>query len=156
MWQYLICIIETKSIPEKIYGNSRMVYFAEINLVPSSYLMLQHIGRVATRKLVPRNFLRYLHTILIMGGEGLVSEFMRGIAGSWNFWRIANSVLNKGKSKVNLLYFFYSAVQRCCLLHHIKQNCLLKTFLRTLTSMTQVSLYLFSFPNLTWNCIIFL
>ena len=34
--------------------------------------------------------------------------------------------------------------QRCCLLHLIKQNCLLKTFLRTLILTTWVSLYLFS------------
>ena len=44
--------------------------------------------------------------------------------------------------KVNLLYLLYSMVQTCCLLHLIKQNCLLKTFLRTLVLMTQVSLYL--------------
>ena len=33
--------------------------------------------------------------------------------------------------------------KRCCLLHLIKQNCLLKTFLRTPILMTRVSLYLF-------------
>ena len=60
--------------------------------------------------------------------------------GSKDFWRIANSVLNKGK----LLYLLYSTAQRCCLLHLIKQNCLLKTFLGTLILMTRVSLYLFS------------
>ena len=41
--------------------------------------MLQYIGKVATPKLVPRNCLRYLQTNLIMGEEGLVSEFMWGI-----------------------------------------------------------------------------
>ena len=30
-------------------------------------------------------------------------------------------------TKVNLLYLLYSATRRCCLLHLIKQNCLLKT-----------------------------
>ena len=44
--------------------------------------------------------------------------------GSRDFWRIANSVL-----KVNLLYLLYSTSRRCCLLHLIKQNCLLKIFL---------------------------
>ena len=34
-------------------------------------------------------------------------------------------------------------VQRCCLPHLIKQNCFLKTFLRNLFLMTQVSLYAF-------------
>ena len=32
-------------------------------------------------------------------------------------------------TKVNLLYLIYSTTQRCCLLHMIKQNCLLKIFL---------------------------
>ena len=32
-------------------------------------------------------------------------------------------------TKVNLLYLLYSTVQRCCLLHLIKKNCLLKMFL---------------------------
>ena len=43
-------------------------------------------------------------------------------------------------AKVNLLYLLYSATGRCWLLHLIKQNYLLKTFLRTLTLMTQVFL----------------
>ena len=41
--------------------------------------------------------------------------------GSRDFWRIAFS------TKVNLLYLLYSMTQRCCLLHLIKQNFLLKT-----------------------------
>ena len=68
--------METKSVPGNISENSGMVHLAEINQAPSPYSMLQHIGRVATPKLVPRNCLRYLKTILIMGGGGLVSEFM--------------------------------------------------------------------------------
>ena len=46
-------------------------------------------------------------------------------------------------TKVNLLYLLYSMARRCCLLDLIKQNCLLKTFLRTLILNTQVSLSLF-------------
>ena len=56
-----------------------MVHFEDINQAPSPYSMLQDFGRVATPKLVLRNCLRYLQTTLIMGGGGLVSEFMRGI-----------------------------------------------------------------------------
>ena len=56
-------------------------------------------------------------------------------------------------TKVNLLYLTCSMAQRCCLLHLINQNCLLKTFLRTQFSMTQVSLCLFSLLELIWNCI---
>ena len=47
-------------------------------------------------------------------------------------------------TKVNLLYLLYSTDRRCCLLHLIKQNYLLKTFPRTLILMTLVFLYLFS------------
>ena len=39
-------------------------------------------------------------------------------------------------TKLNLLYLLYSMDRRCCLLHLIKQNYLLKTFLRTLILMT--------------------
>ena len=53
--------------------------FAEINQAPPPYSMLQYIGRLANPELVPRNYLRYLQTTLIMGAAGLVSEFMRGI-----------------------------------------------------------------------------
>ena len=59
-------------------------------------------------------------------------------------------------TKANLLYLLYSTAQRCSLLHLIRQNCLLKTFLRTLIQITQVSLYLLSLLQLVWNCIIFL
>ena len=56
-------------------------------------------------------------------------------------------------TKVNLLYLFYSMDWRCCLLHLIKQNYLLKTFVRTLILMTLVSLCLFSLLELIWNYI---
>ena len=54
-------------------------------------------------------------------------------------------------TKVNLLYLLSSTDRRCCLLHLIKQNYLLKTFPRTLDDcllMTLVSLYLFSLLEL--------
>ena len=41
-------MIKTKSIPEKIYGNSGMVHFPEINQALSPYPMLQHIGNTET------------------------------------------------------------------------------------------------------------
>ena len=59
-----------------------MVHFAEINQAPPPYSMLQYIGRGAIPKLVPRNFLRYLQTTLIMLGGELVSEFMCSIVGT--------------------------------------------------------------------------
>ena len=72
--------------------------------------------------------------------------------GSRDFWQIENSILSKAKSAIPPLF----NSPRYCLLHMIKQNRLLKTFLRTLILMTQVSLYLFSLLQLIWNCIIFL
>ena len=59
-----------------------MVHFAEINQAPPPNSMLQHIGRGAIPKLVPRNFLRYLQTTLIMLRGGLVSEFIYSIVGT--------------------------------------------------------------------------
>ena len=53
-----------------------MVHFAELNETPFPLSMLQHFGRVATPKLVPRTSLRYLQATMIMRGGGLVSEFM--------------------------------------------------------------------------------
>ena len=50
-----------------------MFQFPEINQAPSPYSMLQHIGRVATLKLVPRNEILANN---ITGGGGLVSELM--------------------------------------------------------------------------------
>ena len=44
--------------------------FVEINQVPSPCSILQHIGKVATPKRVPRHCLRYLQTTLMMGGRG--------------------------------------------------------------------------------------
>ena len=72
--------------------------------------------------------------------------------GSWDFWRMAIVF----STKVNLLYLLYSTTWKCCLLLLIKQNCLLKTFLRTLIFMTWISLYLFSLLELILNYIIFL
>ena len=59
-------------------------------------------------------------------------------------------------TKVNLLYLLYSTVRRCCLLHLIKQNCLLQTFSRTLILMTWVFLCLFFLLELIRNYTIFL
>ena len=47
-------------------------------------------------------------------------------------------------TKVNLQYLLFSIGLRCCLLHLIKQNCLLKTFLRTLHDPELISLPVFS------------
>ena len=65
-------------MPGKTYGNPEVVNFAEINQAPSPYSMLQHIGRVPTPKLVPRNCPRYLQTTLIIR-EGDWSQNLREV-----------------------------------------------------------------------------
>ena len=63
-----------------------------------------------------------------------------------DFWRIANSVLSKGKSAIPPLF---SRPEVLSLIEHlIEQNYFIKTFLRTLIMMTQVALYLFSLLKL--------
>ena len=62
--------------------------------------------------------------------------------------RTSGELLIVFSTKLNLLYFLYSTARRYCLLHLIKQHFLLKTFLRILILMTQVSLYLFSLLQL--------
>ena len=59
------------------------------------------------------------------------------------FWRIPNSVLNKGKSAVPPLFNDLEVLSSAS-----DKAKLLKTFLRTLILMTQVSLYLLSRTNL--------
>ena len=59
-------------------------------------------------------------------------------------------------TKLNLLYLLCSTAWKWCLLHVIKQNCLLKRFLKTLILIICVSLYLFSLLELIWNSKIFL
>ena len=61
---------------------------------------------------------------------------------------------NQFRPNISLHYNKHMA--RCCLLYLIKQNCFLKTLLRILIIMTQVSLYMLSLLKLIWNCIIFM
>ena len=61
--------------------------------------------------------------------------------GSWDFWRIANSVLNKVKSAMRPLFNGPKVLSSA-------SDYLRKTFLRTLILMTQVSLCLFSLLEL--------
>ena len=54
----------------------------------------------------------------------------------WPSLMTSGELLLVFSTNVNLLYLFYWTTQRCCLLHLIKQNCLLKIFLWTLILMT--------------------
>ena len=59
--------------------------------------------------------------------------------GSWDFWRIANNVLNKGKSAIPPLFNGPEVLS----FTFDKAKLFAKIFLRTLILMTLVSLYLF-------------
>ena len=50
-------------------------------------------------------------------------------------------------AKVNLPYRLYSTVWKCCILHLIKENCLLKTFLKT--NLDDLGISLPVFPSRT-------
>ena len=63
--------------------------------------------------------------------------------GSWTFGELP-VVFSR---KLNLLYFLYSAIQKCFPVHLIKQNYLIKTLLRTLILMTGI--FLTVFPSRT-------
>ena len=74
--------------------------------------------------------------------------------GSQDFWRITNSVFNKGKSDVP------SQINSPEILSSVsyKAKLFAKNFSKNSNLMTQASLYLLLFPflELIWNCIIFL
>ena len=65
--------------------------------------------------------------------------------GYCNIWQITNSVINKGKSPIRPLF---SNSEGLSSPSDKGQSCLLKSFLRTLTLMDQVSLYLLSLLEL--------
>ena len=67
--------------------------------------------------------------------------------GSWDFWRIANSILNKGKSAIHPLFNSLEVLSSAS----FKAKLFAETFLRTFILMTWVSLYLFSLLELVWN-----
>ena len=95
-----------------------------------------------------RQTINYCKMVLEAAKLAYVNEVKESIAsqkfGLHDFWQIANSILNKGKSAISL----YSMTLRCCPLRQIKQNCLLKTFPRTLFLTIQVSLDLVSLLEL--------
>ena len=67
---------------------------------------------------------RVLETAKLLYANKTIDSITSHKLGSRNFWRIANSVLNKGKSATPPLF----NGPNCCLLHLIKQNCLWKIF----------------------------
>ena len=74
---------------------------------------------------------------MLLTQESITSQKL----GSQDFSRIANSVFNKGKSAIPPLF---NGPEVLASTSDREQNCLLKTFPRTLFLVTQVSLDLFS------------
>ena len=69
--------------------------------------------------------------------------------GCWDFWGIANSVLNKGKSVIPPLFNGLDSVV------FYKAKLFAKDFSKNSILDDQISLYLFSLLELIWNCKIF-
>ena len=92
---------------------------------------------------------RILETAKLAYGNRTKESITSQNLGSRDFWQIANSVLNKGRTTIpplfNSLQVLYSASD--------KAKFFPENFLRTLILMIQVSLYLFSLLGLIWNCI---
>ena len=124
------------------HRNHFFVVTNKINLVN----LKQSSGRLV---IVAKGFLKLpnLHMLIKQKSPSLPRDLALGTFGK---------LLILFSTKVNLLYLLYSTALRYCLLHLIKQICLLKAFLKTLILMTQVSLYLFFLLELILNCIIFL
>ena len=101
-----------------------MLYERKSSAAASEFCEWIHVALDYRLILIAQGFVKLPTLYLLIKQESITSLKL----GSWDFWQIANSILNK----VNLLYLLYSTTQACCLLYLIKQNCLLKTFLITL------------------------
>ena len=77
---------------------------------------------------------------MLLKKDSIISQKL----GSRDFRQIANSVLNKGKSAIALLFNRPGVLSSAS----DKANYLLKTFLKTLILMTLLSVYLFSLLEL--------
>ena len=113
----------------------------------SIFLFFESIGRLV---IIAKGFLRQpnLHMLIKQRSPSLSRNLALGTFGELPI--VFSTKVN------NLLYLLPSTARRCCVLYLIKQNCLRKTFLRTLVLMTKVSLCLFSLLELIQNCTIFL
>ena len=87
--------------------------------------------------IVAKGFLKLANLHILIKHK---SPFFSQKLGSWDFWQIANSVLNKGKSAIPPLFNSLEVLPSA----YNKAKLFAGTFLRTLILMTQLSLYLFS------------
>ena len=129
---YILLIVSTKSNLTHLHGFQQLVllpYFIEItwfhlyqqNKSSESKVKLRQTSNRCKRVLEAAKFAYATKTNLALGTFG--------------------KLLIVFSTKVKLLYLLYSTDWKCCLLHLIKQNYLLKTIIL----MTLVSLYLFPF-----------
>ena len=134
-------IINIRSSLTHLHGFQLLVlppYFIEISFfVCTNRMNLLNLKESPDRLvIVTKGFLKLPNLHMLIKQESITSQKL----GSRDFYRIADSVLHKGKYTIPPLF----NSPECCLPHLIKQNCPLKTFLRTHILMTQVSLYPFS------------
>ena len=78
-----------------------------------------------------KGFLELPNLFMLIKQESIASQKL----GFCNFFGIANNVPNEGKSTMPITY------TRCCLLHLIKQNCFLKTFLWALNLLISMKFF---------------
>ena len=113
----LICNISHKLLRPSQFLEKFTVHFGDVNQAPSTHLILQHIGKVATKKLVPINCLKYLQTALIIRGRGLVSKIKWIIVDYCSSLCIENrnkvvSSINFSSSSYNAKIFYNLKVQK--------------------------------------------
>ena len=89
--------------------------------------------------MVAKGFLKLPNFHMLIKQESITFQKLR----SWDFWQIPNSVLSKGKSAILPLFNGPEGLSSA-----LDKTKLLKTFLRTLILMTQISHYLFSLLEL--------
>ena len=89
--------------------------------------------------MIARGFLKLPNFDMLIKQESITCQKL----GSLDFWQIANSVLSKGKSAMPSLFNDLEVLSSAS-----GKAKLLKTFIRTLILMTEVSLYLFSLLEL--------
>ena len=90
--------------------------------------------------MVVKGFFKWPNLHMLTKQESITSQKLD----SWDFWQIANSVLNKGKSTIPPLFtspevLSFASDKRKTFTY------LVKAFIRTLILMTHTSLYLFPF-----------
>ena len=123
-------------------------WFSAFIVHRNNFFCLYQQNKSSKSKVKFRQVSNYCKRVLEAANRAYANETKESNTSKKLGFRTFGELLIVFLTKLNLLYLLYSTAWRRCLLHLIKQNCLLKTFLRTLILMIQVSLYLFSLLEL--------